>query len=75
MFGQQDAARKYAPLWAMAFAAGATLLKSTGTTYILKREWQLSWSDVAAAVGGAVVGYGIFRVRHGNRDEGNWYTR
>lgn len=70
-----DPARKYAPVWAILFASGAALAKTIGTTYILKRTWRFEWSDAATALGGAVFGYLAFRARHGNRDDGHWYTR
>lgn len=67
---------KYAPLWAVLFAAGATLVKSMGQRYILKREWDFKPSDVATALGGATLGYLTFRARHGDmHDRGHWYER
>lgn len=66
---------KYAPVWSILFAAAATIAKSMGTHYILKREVQFKWSDVATALGGAVFGYISFRARHGEVDKRHWYTR
>ena len=67
--------RKYAPVWAVLFATGATLAKSLGTQYILKRDWEFEWADVATAFGGAVLGYAAFRLRYGNKDESSLLTR
>ena len=68
--------RKYAPAWAVLFAAGATFVKSIGQHYILKREWELRWSDAGAALIGAAVGYATFRMQHGDVSENDaWYKR
>ena len=67
---------KYAPAWAVLFAAGATFAKSVGQHYILKREWELRWSDAAAALVGAGLGYASFRLQHGDVSESDaWYKR
>ena len=67
---------KYAPAWAVVFAAGATLAKSVGQHYILKREWDLRWSDAGAALAGAALSYTLFRLQHGNASENDaWYRR
>ena len=67
---------KYAPLWAVLFATVATLGKSLGQRYILKRTWDFKASDVATAAVGAVLGYLSFRFKHGDmHDRGPWYKR
>lgn len=66
---------KYAPLWATLFASAATLTKAVGTRYILNRRWRLSWKDAATAVGGALVGYATFRMRHGDKHDNAWFKR
>lgn len=71
---QQDE-RKYAPVWAVLFAGATTLTKSLGTRYILKKKWTFQWSDVGAALVGAALGYGFFRMQYGNKDESSVLTR
>lgn len=72
---KRDTLWKYAPVWAILFASGATLAKSLGTNYILKRKWEFEWSDMATALGGAAVGYLSFRFRYGNKDKSTVLTR
>lgn len=75
MASNTDDVRKYAPVWAVLFATGATLAKSLGTQYILKRKWEFEWADAATAFGGAVIGYAAFRLRYGNKDGSSLITR
>lgn len=72
---KRDSLWKYAPVWAVLFATGATVAKSVGTHYILRREWNFKLGDAATAFGGAVLGYVAFRARYGNKDESNPLTR
>lgn len=65
MFDSSNPGRRYAPVWSMLFATAAAIIKSAGTRYILQRQWKFSWSDVATAAGGAVLGYITFRAKHG----------
>ncbi len=66
--------RTHAPLWMALFSAGAALSRVVGERYLLKREWTLRWKDVLTAIGGALVGYLIFRKRRGNERAG-FFTR
>lgn len=75
MASHSDSLWKYAPVWAVLFATGASLAKSLGTQYILKRKWEFEWADAATAFGGAVLGYAAFRMRYGNKDESSLVTR
>lgn len=75
MESKRDTLWKYAPVWAILFASGATLAKSLGTHYILKREVNFKWADAATAVAGAVAGYASFRMRYGNKKEDSILTR
>ena len=72
---KRDSLWKYAPVWAVLFATGATVAKSVGTHYILRREWSFKWADAGTALGGAVLGYLAFRARYGNKDDSNPMTR
>ena len=72
---KRDSLWKYAPVWAVLFATGATVAKSVGTHYILKREVNFKLGDLATAFGGAVLGYVAFRARYGNKDESSALTR
>ena len=74
MFSSSNPGRRYAPVWSMLFATGAALIKSMGTRYILQKRWKFSWSDLATAAGGAVVGYITFRAKHG-KESPNPLTR
>lgn len=65
-----DAARKYAPMWALLFAAGSTLARKVGERFMLKRELRISKKDVLPALLAAAVGYAAFRFRYGNRRAG-----
>lgn len=66
----KDVFWKYAPVWVMLFSTSATLVKKTGERYLLERNWDLQWSDLGTAVLGAAVGYGSFRLSHGNKTSG-----
>lgn len=66
---------KYAPLWATLFGASATVIKKLGTHYIMKREVDLEWSDLATAVLTATISYASFRHRYGNKLSDSWATR
>ena len=75
MFEKRDSLWKYAPVWAVLFAASASLLKRLGTQYILKREVDFKWADAGTALVGAVIGYVTFRMRFGEKKSDHWYTR
>lgn len=72
---RRDSLWRYAPIWAVLFGAAASLTKSLGTQYILRRKWIFKWSDVATALAGATLGYITFRLRFGQKKEKHWYTR
>lgn len=65
--GISGAGKAYAPVWVALFSTGATLFRAVGERYLLKRQWQITWSDVGMAAGGALLGYVTFRYKHGQR--------
>ena len=67
---KRDKLWKYSPVWVVLFSTGATLLKRTGERYLLHKDWDLRWSDLGTALGGALIGYGTFRLRYGNKSGG-----
>lgn len=62
--------KQYAPVWMMLFSTATAVARKVGERYLLQKEWTLSWKDVQTAAVGAVVGYVLFRTRHGNKKHG-----
>ncbi len=49
----------------MLFGAIASMAKTTGTRYILKRDLSFKWRDFGLALLVSGISYAAFRVRHG----------
>lgn len=67
--GKGSVLYEYAPAWVILFSAGMAVAKKAGSNYILKRDPEFGWSDVGTALTGAVMGYALFRLRHGRKHD------
>jgi hypothetical protein len=70
-----DAARKYAPLWAVLMGAAAAVAKKTSTRYLMERSWTLKSSDIVVGLAVSVLSYVMYRMRYGHKNVESWYKR